>query len=305
MKTLTTLSLMLLTCSLCFGQADGKKLLEEGNLEGAMNAFGQAFMTNPSDSETAYQLTKTLALMNQVDTAFYFLNVALQNDNSLMRLADFNLYSLTTSPKWKQVEDLQMDKFQSAHGQLKNPTYTKALLSIIMKDQSLDYYVDLAKVEYSKKGQVPHWFYPVTFLKNEFITNQNFEEMKNLIKKYGWPTYSMVGELASDAPLLVINHHPDDQVRKDFLPMIKEACEKGEGSCIEYAKIYDRILVNDGLPQFYGMQFEFNADRKLIPTTIENPEYVDQRRKAIGLEPLKDYLKRRINFDFEVTQKEK
>ncbi|WP_323755529.1 DUF6624 domain-containing protein [Roseivirga sp.] len=305
MKTLTTLLLMLLTSTIFFGQANGKKLLEEGNLEGAMNAFGQAFMANPSDTETAYQLTKTLALMNQVDTAFYFLNAALQDDNSLIRLADFNLYSLTTSPKWKAIEDRQIEKFQSAHGQLKNPTYTKALLSIIMKDQSLDYYVDFAKVEFSEKGHIPHWFYPITFLKNEFITNQNFEEMKSLIKKYGWPTYSMVGELASDAPLLVINHHPDDQVRKDYLPMIKEACESGEGSCIEYAKIYDRILVNDGLPQFYGMQFEFNADRKLVPAKIENPEYVDQRRKAIGLEPLKDYLKRRINFDFEVAQKEK
>ncbi|WP_420384774.1 DUF6624 domain-containing protein [Roseivirga sp.] len=300
----TTLILLCLASTGLMAQKEGKQLLEEGQLLKAMESLGRAFMENPNDRENAYTLAKTLALMSEVDTAFYFLNIALQDNNELMPLADFNFYSLSTSPKWDGVVANQMEKYQRVHGRLQNPEYAKELLAIIMKDQSLDYYVDLAKVEFSKSGSVPHWFYPLTFLKGQFITNDNFSRMKTLIQQYGWPTYSMVGDLAADAPLLVINHHPDDQVRKDYLPMIKKACEDGEGSCLEYAKIQDRVLVNDGLPQIYGMQFRYNDKRELEPFPIESPEYVDQRRKAIGLEPLKDYLKRRINYDFTVRQKE-
>jgi hypothetical protein len=72
---------------------------------------------------------------------------------------------------------------------------------------------------------------------------------------------------------------------------------------MEYAKIQDRILVNENELQIYGMQFQYNADRKLEPFPIKDPEYVDQRRAEIGLEPLKEYLKRKIDFDFIVVQK--
>ncbi|MBE9489941.1 MAG: hypothetical protein IMY67_06580, partial [Bacteroidetes bacterium] len=67
--------------------------------------------------------------------------------------------------------------------------------------------------------------------------------------------------------------------------------------------IQDRILVNENKPQIYGMQFRYNTERKLEPFPIIDPEYVDQRRKEIGLEPLKDYLKRKINYNWTIDQK--
>ena len=74
---------------------------------------------------------------------------------------------------------------------------------------------------------------------------------------------------------------------------------------MEYAKINDRILVNTNKLQTYGMQFRYNSKRQLEPFPIKDPEYVDQRRKAIGLEPLQQYLKRKINYDWTVPQKTK
>ncbi len=71
---------------------------------------------------------------------------------------------------------------------------------------------------------------------------------------------------------------------------------------MEFAKIQDRILVNENELQIYGMQFRYNAERNLEPFPIINPEYVDQRRKEIGLEPLKVYLKRKINYDWTIKQ---
>jgi len=127
--------------------------------------------------------------------------------------------------------------------------------------------------------------------------------MQQLLEEYGWPKYSTVGKLAADAPLLVINHHESDSVRIKYLSQIKQSCLEKEGSCMEFAKIQDRILVNNNKPQIYGMQFRYNAKRNLEPFPIIDPEYVDKRRKIIGLESLKYYLKRKINYDWKVIQK--
>jgi hypothetical protein len=170
-----------------------------------------------------------------------------------------------------------------------------------MKDQSLDYQLDMAKDYFFKTGKAPHWYYPIAQMKQE-ITEGNFKKMEALIKENGWPTYANVGKLAADSPLLVINHHPKEAVRIKYLQQIKEACLENEGSCFEYAKIQDRILVNTEKPQLFGMQFTYDKDRNRIPFPILKPELVDKRRAVIGLEPLKKYLKRKINYEFTVKQ---
>jgi hypothetical protein len=230
--------------------------------------------------------------------------MALKEDTSLWALADSDLYGLIDDPRWSTVEENQLKRYQEYHGKLMQPEYAKKLLRIIMKDQALDYYIDQAKSYFMKEGTVPQWYYPVGAFKEQII-EENYKTMRQLLKTYGWPKYSMVGELAADAPLLVINHHKDDAVRKEYLAQIKQSCIENEGSCMEYAKIQDRILVNDNQLQIYGMQFRYNAQRVLEPFPIVDPEYVDQRRAEIGLEPLKEYLKRKINYNWTVVQKHK
>lgn len=62
---------------------------------------------------------------------------------------------------------------------------------------------------------------------------------------------------------------------------------------MQYAKIQDRIIVNEDKQQIYGMRFRFNVVRALEPFPIIDPEYVDQRRSDILIVPLKNYLKRK------------
>ncbi|MBT30989.1 MAG: hypothetical protein CMO01_15125 [Thalassobius sp.] len=305
MKFTLSIVIFLLSISICTAQKSGDQYLQEGKPDSAAYAFGTALMSATEAKvieENAYKLASACALIYQVDTAFYFLNIALKDNYTLLPLTDCNFYSLSEDARWQQIENAQFKKFQEKNGALKEVEYAKKLLRLIMKDQALDYYMDLAKSYYMQNGNIPHWFYPLGDLRGR-ITKDNFENMKALIAENGWPTYSAVGELAADAPLLVINHHESDSVRKAYLAQIKEACLNGEGSCMEYAKIHDRILVNEGKLQDFGMQFRYNEDRILEPFPINNPEYVDQRRTEIGLEPLKDYLKRKINYNWEIAQK--
>lgn len=302
MKKTLFLILSLCMISPARAQSKGDELTAKGNLVGAMYAYGAEFMGDPTDTDKAYKLVTTLSLVNEVDTAFYFLNIALQDDFSLRPLVDSKLFNLSNDPRWERIEQNQIAKYQQKRGRLKNPDLALRLMRIIIRDQALDFHMHMSRGEYQEKGFAPHWVYAIGMQKNK-LNLQNYNELHAIVKEHGWPTYDMVGDLAADALLLVVNHHPDAAVRKQYLPQIKEACEAGQGSCMEYAKIHDRILVDEGKEQLYGMQFRYNSERKLEPFPIEKPEKVDKRRKAIGLEPLAEYLKRKIDYDWQVKQR--
>lgn len=305
MKRLILFTHFVVLNTICFSQSsvsDAEKFRKEGNLDAAIVSYKTEYNTTPENWKNTYNLACAYALTFQKDSAYHYLNIALKEDKSLWALADADLYALINDPRWLEIERKQMERFQKHNGQLEQPKYALELLNIILKDQALDYYIDQAKNHYMQNGSLPQWYYPLGDYKQE-IYKSEYDRMLQLIDKYGWPKYSSVGRLAADAPLLVINHHESEAVRKKYLPQIKQSCLENEGSCIEFAKIQDRILVNEGKQQIYGMQFQYNSKRELEPFPIVNPEYVDIRRKKIGLEPLKDYLKRKINFDWTIIQK--
>ncbi|WP_299673667.1 DUF6624 domain-containing protein [uncultured Tenacibaculum sp.] len=287
-----------------FSQQEGDKYRSQGELEKSIQAYKTAFDQDATNSKNTYNLACAYALSHQIDNAYRYLLKALKDDSSLWVLADNDLLSLHDDIRWKTIEANQLDKYQKEKGELKKPEYTRKLLRLIVRDQMFDYHMDMAKQFFVKNGKAPHWYYPLAFVKKQ-TTKENFIKLEKLIKKYGWPTYEDVGKLAADGPLLVINHHEKEAIRIKYLPRIKEACVKQQGSCVEFAKIQDRILVNTGKNQLYGMQFAYDLNHKLEPLPIFEPEYVDQRRAEIGLPPLKDYLKRKINYDFNIKQKRK
>ncbi|HYD05463.1 MAG TPA: DUF6624 domain-containing protein, partial [Reyranella sp.] len=58
-----------------------------------------------------------------------------------------------------------------------------------------------------------------------------------------------------------------------------------------YAMLYDRIATTEGRPQRYGTQGTDCADgRYVTPRDVEDPENLDARRSAIGLQPMAQYL---------------
>ena len=280
MQHLAKLIILILISNFCFSQSPNPKadsLRQAGTLEKAIEAYKNEYHKFPKKQKNTYNLACAYALAFQKDSAYHYLDIALKEDNSLWALADTDLYALIDDPRWTTIENQQLEKFQEKNGILKQPEYTKELLKIILKDQALDYYIKQARKYYMEKGEIPQWYYPLGAYKKQ-IGQENYSNLQQLIDKYGWPKYSTVGELAADAPLLVINHHEDDTVRKKYLFQIKQSCFEQEGSCMEYAKIQDRVLVNDDKPQIYGMQFRYNAERQLEPFPIKDPEYVDEKQ---------------------------
>jgi len=120
---------------------------------------------------------------------------------------------------------------------------------------------------------------------------QNTMWLDEVIQQQGWPTKSLVGEDGAQAAFLIVQHSPAPQFQKKCLELLERAVKQNEADIINLVYLTDRIRTFEGKPQIYGTQGQTNADGLIIPFPIEDEEHVDERRKAIGLEPIAEYFK--------------
>lgn len=83
-----------------------------------------------------------------------------------------------------------------------------------------------------------------------------------------------------------------------YYPQIKFAMESGKLDKKHFAVIQDRLLMMNGYPQIYGSQILRGGLHRL-----EDPETVNERRSAVGLRPIEEYLEKQgLNFEEELRQ---
>jgi hypothetical protein len=72
-------------------------------------------------------------------------------------------------------------------------------------------------------------------------------------------------------------------------PVVCSAAREGDVDPAEVAMLEDRICALEGRPQRYGTQFDWNDDgTAMVPMVgVEDPEHVDERRRAVGLPPMR------------------
>ena len=136
-------------------------------------------------------------------------------------------------------------------------------------------------------------------LSNDFIANKtelqqkrdslNQSKIVKIIDQYGYPGRDMVGIAYEDVVFLVIQHSNLEMMTK-YLPMIKYNVNKKSLSPIFYAYLYDRVEMLNDRPQVYGTQFIVdNASEDSIMYKLDDPAQVNERRRRVGLQYLKDY----------------
>lgn len=126
----------------------------------------------------------------------------------------------------------------------------------------------------------------------------NLQKVEAIIKKHGYPGKSLVGEPTNKAVFYVIQH--SDKI-ETYFPLIEQAGKRNEIPLRLVGMMHDRLLMDQGKEQIYGTQIrgqriinkETNAEewiRFLWP--VADPEKVDERRKAIGIEEtVEEYVK--------------
>lgn len=118
---------------------------------------------------------------------------------------------------------------------------------------------------------------------------RNGGRLKEIIAEYGWPGRSLVGEDGMIAAWFIAQHAiGDPPFQRKALKLLKAAHRKGEVSAQAVAFLQDRICVFEGRPQVYGTQFEPDERGVYRPCQMIDPERANERRKAIGMEPLEE-----------------
>jgi len=119
------------------------------------------------------------------------------------------------------------------------------------------------------------------------------ERMRVILSEHGWPGRSLVGEDASAAAWLVLQHAIlDPDLMRNALPKIERAVQVGEIEARSFACLVDRIRTLEGQLQIYGTQHDWDAAGTLSPLPIEEFAFVDERRRNVGLEPLAENTRR-------------
>jgi hypothetical protein len=128
----------------------------------------------------------------------------------------------------------------------------------------------------------------------ELVHRRNAVRLAAIIDQHGWPSCPKVGSDGAHAAWLVAQHaigSPDLQRRA--LQLLRTAAAQGEASLLDVAMLEDRVRVCEGRPQRYGTIFDWDAQGSMSPMPIEDPDHVDDRRRAVGLGPLGDDVRRR------------
>ena len=143
--------------------------------------------------------------------------------------------------------------------------------------------------ELAKTGELFDGYHPTM----EAVHLKNAARLEEMLAENGWLGKSLVGEDGAQAAWLIVQHaisRPDLQRR--FLPLLKAQIERGENPAWQAAFLEDRILSFEGKPQIYGSQFDWNERDALSANEIFEPEKIDERRAAVGLEtPYSEYIK--------------
>lgn len=152
------------------------------------------------------------------------------------------------------------------------------------KDQKAQEY-DMTKVERKSYSDSMEVAFNSLIIKNTIVVKKYFEE-------YGFPGIKENGKDTTLHFWLLVQHSDYDV---DFQNQVLKAMEKDLATknvtLSEYAYLYDRVKKNQNKPQLYGTQMVWDSHGVHIPYNLESPENVNERRKAMGLNSIEDYLK--------------
>ncbi|MDB5009939.1 MAG: hypothetical protein JWQ06_728 [Mucilaginibacter sp.] len=130
---------------------------------------------------------------------------------------------------------------------------------------------------------------------------ENLLIVDSILKQHGWLGPQKVGINGSQALFLVIQH-ADLITQQNYLPMIRIAEKKGEILSSNLAILEDRINMKKHTKQIYGSQSIIDKQTgKIYIYPIIDPDRLDERRKSMGLSPMKVYVK---DWDLEDYKKE-
>ena len=141
------------------------------------------------------------------------------------------------------------------------------------------------RTELASEGSLFDGYHP----RMRAVHDANANRLWSILRRFGWPGAPRVGLDGAKAAWLIVQHAiAQPAFQREALEALRQAGARGEVPAIQPAMLEDRVRTLEGRPQRYGTQFDWDGWGALTPLPIEDPEGLDERRRAVGLEPMEE-----------------
>lgn len=311
-------ALLLLATLAAFGRVDAQISAEYNTLvakawasyqagDHAVSArtYSAAFASNGwrGTQSDRYNAACSWALAGVPDSAFFNLEriARLMDYTNVSHLTtDADLNSLHADARWAPLVALVQANKDRLEAKFDKPLV--ALLdSIFDEDQTLRRSIGDVEAKYGRESKEMQLLWRTMAEKD----STNLIVIKRILDERGWLGEDVVGGKGNSTLFLVIQHS-DQATQEKYLPMMREAVARGNARASSLALLEDRVALGQGRRQTYGSQIGIDpgsGEQCLSP--LEDPDHVDDRRAAVGLQPLADYLKLfGMSWDLEAYKRE-
>ncbi|WP_240625905.1 DUF6624 domain-containing protein [Spirosoma pollinicola] len=133
----------------------------------------------------------------------------------------------------------------------------------------------------------------------------NARRLQEIIVHIGWPAQEQVGEEASQAAWLLVQHAISlPSFMKSALTLMQEQEKTRTINPVSMVFLSDRIAMYEDRPQSYGTQFVSDEQGILLPYRLDDSvDQVNQRRLKLGLNSIEERLLE-LTAQMEVEQEE-
>lgn len=266
-------------------------LRDTGDLKGAISEYRKSYEKDSGNQRNLYKYACALSVDRQIDSCFKYLNLFIEMTQSISPLTDPDLIPAREDKLWPGFENKLIAMYNKQNNNIvKDIEYAKILWKLMALDQAYFTEIGLAIRKIGPNTTVVRALARLKDIQNEL----NQKELAEAISKKGWPKKSEVGDAAAGAAFYVFQHS-NTELQKKYLPMLKQRCKEKEANWIHYGMMYDRMKVNQNLPQKYGTQpVSFNNTSSPV-IALEDESKVDEWRKEIGLPPLTIEQRKQFN----------
>lgn len=156
------------------------------------------------------------------------------------------------------------------------------LTSSIRREELAAQLIEMAELDLAvrEKLQAENRLLPGYNPEMEIVHRRHAARLREIIAETGWPTRSKVGEQASDAAWLIVQHSIGEAAFMKGCYQLMQLV-KSDINPSNLAYLHDRICYFTGRPQRYGTQFDGD---ELYP--VEDAIILNNLREGLQLPPL-------------------
>ncbi len=302
MRKIILIALIGIISNLVYGQKDmteynlhiskADSLYNSKDFKNSAIEYQKAFDSNDGKAypNDRYNAACSYALSGNSEKAFFHLFYSAEHPNIKYSnythiTTDSDLNSLHSDKQWEKLIKIVKANKDEAEKDLDKPLVA-ILDTIYQEDQKYRRQISEIEEKYGRdsKEMQAHWS-----LINE-KDSINLIKIKKILDERGWLGPKIIGNQGNLTLFLVIQHS-DLETQEKYLPMMRDAVQKGNANPSSLALLEDRVALGKGEKQVYGSQIgrdQETGEYYVLP--LIDPENVDKRRSEVGLGTIQDYV---------------